>query len=393
MLASISEVGVCALFQASLARVLNPFPAHREKLYPAAGSFMRVRFTISAGQRCIRCAYPGLVNLRVHPPCSKMNERKRDSLYVDVAALIRDGANAPEPDIMPLTEDSYLFYSGEFNLIFGDSESGKTWLALAALTDVLKQGGRAAFIDLDHNGAPSVVSRLRDFGVNDDLLCDQQQFRLTQDDGIELREVIQDLAVFVPDLVVLDSLGEALNLYRYDSNDGGDFTTAHTMIIKPLTRGGAGVLVIDHLAKNAGSRELGPTGTPAKLRAVGGTALRVTAEQPFRPGEGGSAKLELFKDRHGGVRRQFPRHGIKPVIGTFKLGVDDDGLTYSVDPGLTVSLDKQKAENAKTAAQDAEKLAHLNLADMSVRSVRRALNCGQPRAQRAITAYQKSKAV
>jgi hypothetical protein len=180
-------------------------------------------------------------------------------------------------------------------------------------------------------------------------------------------KVVQDLAVFASDTAVLDSLGEALGLYKYDSNDGGDFTAAHTRIIKPLTRVGTGVTVIDHLAKNAGSREYGPTGTPAKLRAVGGTALRVTAEEPFKLGEGGSAKLELFKDRRGGVRKQFPRHGTKPLIGTFKLTADDDGLTYGIDPGLTVSMDKQKAENDGLAARDAEKLAALGDVELSVR--------------------------
>jgi KaiC/GvpD/RAD55 family RecA-like ATPase len=100
-------------------------------------------------------------------------------LYVDVAAIIADGANAPEPDIMPLTEDSHLFYSGEFNLIFGDTESGKTWLCLAAVADVISnQDGRAAIIDLDHNGAESIVRRLLAFGVDERVLVDQQRFRL-----------------------------------------------------------------------------------------------------------------------------------------------------------------------------------------------------------------------
>lgn len=291
---------------------------------------------------------------------------------------------------MPLTEDSDLFYSGEFNLIFGDSESGKTWLALSAVADVLtQQDGKAAFIDLDHNGAASIINRLQGFGVPDDVLGDQQRFRLTQDDGIELRAVVQDLAVFAPDIAVLDSLGEALGLHRYDSNDGGDFTTAHTQIIKPLTRVGTGVAVIDHLAKNADSRAFGPTGTPAKLRAVGGTALRVTAEEPFKPGEGGSAKLELFKDRHGGVRKQFPRQSSKPVIGTFKLTADDDSLTYSIDPALTVSMENQKAKNDEIAAYDAERLASLGDVELSVRTVQKVLKCGQPRARRAIAVYRR----
>jgi hypothetical protein len=194
--------------------------------------------------------------------------------------------------------------------------------------------------------------------------------------------------------VVIDSLGELLPLFRFNSNSADDFTVAHAEVIKPLTGCSAGVLVVDHLAKNAESRERGPTGTVAKLRAVGGSSIRVTAEEPFKPGEGGSAKLELYKDRHGGVRKQFPRHQSKPVIGTFKLTADGEDLTYSIDPGLTVPMDKQKASNDKRAAADADRLFEVlegqDFGDMmSVRSVRKVLNCGQDRAQRAIDAYKR----
>ena len=62
-------------------------------------------------------------------------------------------------------------------------------------------------------------------------------------------------------MVILDSLGEILPLFRANSNSADDFTTVHAEVIKPLTRNGASVLVVDHLAKNADSRSFGPTGT------------------------------------------------------------------------------------------------------------------------------------
>jgi len=207
--------------------------------------------------------------------------------------------------------------------------------------------------------------------------------------GRKTKEVVQDLAAFAPDIVVVDSLGEALGLFRYSSNDAEDFTQAHTLIIKPLTRCGAGVLVIDHLAKNADSRQFGPTGTPAKLRAVGGTAVRVTATDPFKPGEGGSAKLELFKDRHGGVRSQFPGHDIKPVVGTFSLHHDDGTLSYGIETSITAPQAAQHAvQQADKGARRLSELLSGHDIPMSIRSVRFALKCGQPRAQRAIAAYQ-----
>ncbi len=309
-------------------------------------------------------------------------------MYVDIAAIILGDVIAPEPYILANTEGCFVFYSGQFNLIFGDTESGKTWLCLTAVADVLHRGGRAAMIDLDHNGAASIVQRLRGLGVGDDVLTDQQRFRLAEPyDDLELKAVVTDLTVFEPDAIVIDSLGEVLPLFRYKSNDADDFTLAHSNVIKPLTRCGAAVLVVDHLAKNQDSRNFGPTGTPAKLRAVGGIALRVTAEEPFKPGEGGSAKLELYKDRHGGVRKQFPKAEGKPVIGTFTISDLGDELAFSIEPGLTTPMARQKRINDEQAKLDAAALAEVLDLDLTVRSVREILKCGQDRAQRAIAAY------
>ncbi|MCU1699438.1 MAG: Bifunctional primase/polymerase famiily protein [Mycobacterium sp.] len=310
-------------------------------------------------------------------------------LYIDVAQVLSGDYSPPEPDILPLSDGGYLFYSGEFNLVHGDTESGKTWLCLAAVADVLNNGGRAAIIDLDHNGARSLLSRLIAFGVPVETLIDPNRFRLAEPgDSLDLKGVVTDLTAFTPDVVTIDSLGEVLPLFKFNSNNADDFTVAHTEVIKPLTRCGACVLVVDHLAKGADSRSFGPTGTAAKSRAVGGSSIRVTAEVPFRPGEGGKAKLELFKDRHGGVRRQFPQSDPKPVVGTFVLTPEGgDNLSYSIEHGLTVPLSKQRDINDHQAAEDAARLTELGDINVSVRSVRALLNCGQPRAERAISAY------
>jgi hypothetical protein len=310
-------------------------------------------------------------------------------LYIDVAQVLSGDYSPPEPDILPLSDGGYLFYSGEFNLVHGDTESGKTWLCLAAVADVLNNDRRAAIIDLDHNGARSLLSRLIAFGVPVETLIDPNRFRLAEPgDSLDLKGVVTDLTAFTPDVVTIDSLGEVLPLFKFNSNNADDFTVAHTEVIKPLTRCGACVLVVDHLAKGADSRSFGPTGTAAKSRAVGGSSVRVTAELPFRPGQGGKAKLELFKDRHGGVRRQFPQSEPKPVVGTFVLTPEgDENLSYSIDPGLTVPLSKQADINDRQAVGDAARLTELGETPISVRSVRSLLNCGQARAERAISAY------
>ena len=171
------------------------------------------------------------------------------------------------PTVLPFSEEFCLFYSSSFNLIYGDTESGKTWLCLAAVASVLSDGGTATIIDLDHNGAPALIGNLIKLGVDPEILQDPRRFRLSEPgDRLDLVEVVQDQAVAKPDVVILDSLGEILPLFRANSNSADDFTAVHAEIIKPLTRNGASVLVVDHLAKNADSRSYGPTGTAAKLK-------------------------------------------------------------------------------------------------------------------------------
>ena len=52
-------------------------------------------------------------------------------LYVDVAEVLNGDYSPPEPDVLPLSDAVFLFYSAEFNLVHGDTESGKTWLCPA----------------------------------------------------------------------------------------------------------------------------------------------------------------------------------------------------------------------------------------------------------------------
>jgi hypothetical protein len=121
-------------------------------------------------------------------------------------------------------------------------------------------------------------------------------------------------------------MGELLPLFGADSDSTDDFTVVHNRFLQPLARTGAAVTVVDHLAKGNESRRLGPGGTVAKRRTVGGVSLRVVRVKPFTPGEGGAAELWVNKDRHGGVRDScdpVPPGRDEQLAGTFLLGTAD----------------------------------------------------------------------
>ncbi len=309
------------------------------------------------------------------------------TLYVNVKQLLAEGLEPPAPTILPISDQLCLFYADAFNLVYGDTESGKTWLCLAAVVSTLNDGGRASIVDLDHNGAAALVDKLINLGVDIEILEDPTSFRLYEPiDQLELKEVVQDQSAFKPDIVILDSLGEILPLFRANSNSADDFLTVHAEVIKPLERHGACVVVIDHLAKNADSRAQGPGGTGAKLRPVNGIALLVTVDRQFTPGSGGSSKLTLRKDRNGVVRSHYSTSK-EPFLGTFELLAQNDseslGYTFRCDQVVPVDTHAgQRLEN------DIERLRiQFGEQKPTVRTAREFLNCSQQRARAACDGF------
>ncbi len=125
-------------------------------------------------------------------------------------------------------------------------------------------------------------------------------------------------------------------------------------VLKPLAKSGAAVLAVDHLAKNADSRAVGPGGTAAKRRAIGGVSIRVKMKQPFTPGHGGSATLVVNKDRHGGLRAHCPVGDREPIAGTFKLLAFNDGvLEWAIYP----PADGERNDDESAPAEDIAAIA------------------------------------
>lgn len=248
--------------------------------------------------------------------------------YFDVSALLAGTLpEPPTPTVCPRTDGIGLFYSEQYNVVFGDPESGKTLLTDHATVVELEDGGRVLRIDLDHNGPQSTIGRLLAMGAKPDVLSDPEAFLYIEpEDAREVREVCAHMAQWRPTLVILDSLGELLPMFGSNSNSADEFTTCHRAVIKPLVKTGACVVGIDHLSKGADSRAYGMGGTIAKKRAIGGSSIRVTVDRAFTPGKGGSAYLAINKDRHGGLRAHSPSTGDKEELaGKFVLWPEPDG--------------------------------------------------------------------
>lgn len=248
--------------------------------------------------------------------------------FVDVADMLDNGIpDPPTPDVGLRTDGVGLFYRGQYNVVFGDPESGKTLLLDYVTAEVLNAGGGVLRLDLDHNGPEPTVTRLLDFGAAEERLRDHERFLYIQpDSSAQIREIADVMTVWEPDLVVIDSLGELIPLCSAGTDKADDFTAVHRRYIKPFTETGAAVVAIDHLSKGSDSRAYGATGTVAKKRVIGGTSIRATVDAAFTPGKGGSAYLAIHKDRHGGLRKNSPTGDKEPLAGKFVMLGDNASI-------------------------------------------------------------------
>ena len=306
-------------------------------------------------------------------------------LFADISGLL-DGTLPDPPKPLYLTRDDghSILYGGQVNSLFGEAESGKTFIVLAAIEEVAKANSRAAFIDIDHNGVEATVSRLLALGVSVDYLADPNRFRYwAPEDKDDLLNLVAFLRVWRPVVVAVDSVGELLPLMRLNSNSPDDFTTAHAEVLKPLATAGAAVVIIDHLAKNTDSKAQGPTGTAAKRRAVGGVSIRVTIKEQFVPGKGGSAWLSVNKDRHGGLRQHCPRGDREPSAGLFTLENHGDRLVWN----FRAPSDVDAAQIIGAAPADLDALRKLDPPPESVRDVKERMGWGTTRASKTLDVW------
>lgn len=302
-----------------------------------------------------------------------------EPLYADIAALLAGGIPPPPAPVLLRRDDgNCLLYAGKVNVLFGDPECGKTWIALAAVVEALSAGRKATFVDLDHNGVSEVVSRLLLLGAKPADLGDLDRFRYCEpEDGDMLILTVADLRRWRPAVVVVDSIGELLPILGLSSNSPDDYTSANRRVLSALSTSGAAVIAIDHLPKDDGAREKGQTGTLAKRRTVNGITLRVTVAEPFAPGRGGAASMSVTKDRPGGVRAHCPMVGKSQPAGRFVMEAREDGtVSWHVTAPRELPADAPDSDVAE--------LDSLAPAPRSQRDVQERLGWGSNRAMNAL---------
>jgi hypothetical protein len=273
----------------------------------------------------------------------------------DLAGVMSGVDTEPAPSFLVRSDGACMFYAGKVNGLIGESESGKTWVALMAVIEALAAGLVVVYLDFEDTAA-GIITRLRGMGATDEHLANLRY--VAPDEGLHVgaaADLAELLATASPALIVLDGFNAAMTVLGLDLNSNTDATRFAQDLLKPLSRSGAAVVYVDHVPKAKDQRGKGGIGAQAKRAMTTGCALIVEVTKPFGRGQTGKLRLTVDKDRPGHVRAAaLGSH----YVGTVELVSDpDSGDITTQFPAPVEHTDEERATFRPTLLMS--KVSHL----------------------------------
>jgi hypothetical protein len=249
---------------------------------------------------------------------------------IDLAEFmgIDDGRDAPT--LLLRSDDLAFYYAGKRNELHGPPESGKSWVALLVVLEVIRRGEVAVWIDFE-DSPRAIVTRLLALGAEEDAIL--QNFRYIQPAELLTPEAVIDLRLELAGavLVVVDAVNEAMTTSGLNPNDNRDIAIWYGVIPHLASLAGCASLMLDHVAKDPEQRR-GATGGAHKTAALDGASYSLDAKTPFGRGSSGLLVLRLGKDRPGYVRGRFGAGAHPPVAEITMDATDPTAIVVGVKP-------------------------------------------------------------
>ena len=251
---------------------------------------------------------PSLPNLHLAPQLATVIDlpTEGDSSWkpVNLAPLFDGTYERPETSLLLRTDGNYLLYQGKVHSLYGESESGKSWIAQIAVAEQLRQFKKVIYIDFESD-AGDIVDRLKSLKVTQAEIL--QNFTYIKP---EMQSDFRDphwKALLEPNcavLIIIDGVTEALSLWAKESKDNDAITAWMRQFPRAVAAAsGAAVVLVDHVTKNAETRGRFAIGGQAKLATIDGAAYLVEPLEVLAPGRTGSLTVRVTKDRPGFVRK------------------------------------------------------------------------------------------
>jgi AAA domain-containing protein len=248
-----------------------------------------------------------------------------------ITPQLGEARTLPGPSILARSDGVCLFYGGKLNVIFGPSETGKTWVALRAAVDEVQAGHPIVYLDFEDD-LSSMGERTIALGLDDtgNLF---HYARVEEPIGPDqMATLLGWLKAISPSLVVIDSMDELLAMHGKSPNDSQQVREVRQLVIDPISMLGISVLVVDHTNKQPSTP--GPGGSQAKLSQVPGAVLRTELVQAWGRGEDGLIRLRIHKDRPGHLRGKAVEKNLIAIVEFHSLA--ENALDVLVVPPPTI---------------------------------------------------------
>lgn len=218
----------------------------------------------------------------------------------DVRAVLAAGYQPPIPALFARPDGKHLLYAGRINGFFGESGSGKSWMAMHAAAHEMNEGRPVLYVDLEDH-CESVTARLVALGVDTTVIGDLFHYVAPEAPySLAARAFIEaDVTANRYPLVVIDSTGEAMALDGAKQNDDDEVAQWHRKLPRAIAHLGPCVVLIDHVPKASDAPANYSIGSQRKRAAIDGALYRVDPIRHPAKGHRGEIKLTCAKDRNG----------------------------------------------------------------------------------------------
>ncbi|QYF88548.1 AAA family ATPase [Arthrobacter sp. PAMC25284] len=236
-----------------------------------------------------------------------MAETLRPSWTAEPLGDILNGTRKPTiPKFMRRSDGIHLLYPGKVHSFHGESESAKSLIAQAESLRTINAGGTVLYLDFESD-AVSVVGRFLSMGVDPRTLLKKLRYVRPEVDpdtvGEAEKEAFSRHLSRPYDLIVIDGVTAAFDVYGLNSMDNGDtMKWGRKLPLKLASETGAAVLLIDHVTKSSDGRGRFAIGAQMKMSFLTGAAFTVKMSHPLGVGVIGKVDIRIGKDREGLVR-------------------------------------------------------------------------------------------
>lgn len=287
---------------------------------------------------------------------------------VDLTAVL-DGSHKPLLPTVGARDDGVgLFYPGRVNGIQGESEAGKSWVALISCLVEINRGNHVFYLDFE-DSEEGVIGRLLLLGALPETIRDL--FHYVRPGTTPTPHLLRAFARRVGErkatLVVVDGVTEAMTLLGMELKENSEIARFGRMLLRPLADTGAAVVSLDHVVKNNESRGRYALGGVHKLNGVDGVQYMLEAIHPFGINTEGRSRLRVAKDRPAQVRKNALPGGKNPMHWFADLVVKSESDDFAEahlyapiqradDPAEMTAEEEQEAKEAAEIAERKERI-------------------------------------